>query len=407
MADNKAMADKALRVLAAAKRDWNEKPADNTPEFLEQELVFVGLTGMIDPVRPEVKPAIERCREAGIRPIMITGDHIDTAVAIAIQLGIITDKSQAITGAAMAEIPDEEFENTIGQFSVYARVQPEHKVRIVTTWKKKGFITAMTGDGVNDAPSIKSADIGIGMGITGTDVTKSAAGMVLQDDNFATIVSAVGEGRRIYDNIRKTIQFLLSSNLAEVVAVFIATIFGYTLLRPMHLLWINLIGDTFPAIALSMEEGESDLMKRKPRDDKESVFAGGVGLNVFLQGAYIGILTLIGFFVGLQFGGELHGTTMAFLTLSLTETVHSFNVRSLRHSVFTVKKQNKALWAAAIFSLVLTLAVVYIPPLASIFEFTVLGWQETLVAAGLSLSILPFVEVVKLISAAVEKAKKK
>ena len=366
-------------------------------------MVFIGLTGMIDPIRPEVKDAIELCKQAGIRPIMITGDHIDTAVAIAIQLGIITDKSQAITGADMAEISDEEFYEKVTQYSVYARVQPEHKVRIVTTWKKRGCITAMTGDGVNDAPSIKSADIGIGMGITGTDVTKSAAGMVLQDDNFATIVSAVGEGRRIYDNIRKTIQFLLSSNLAEVVAVFIATLFGHTLLRPMHLLWINLISDTFPAIALGVEEGEKDLMKRKPRNDRESVFAGGVGLNVVLQGVYIGLLTLAGFFLGRYVFGvssanpATYGTTMAFVTLSLTETVHAFNVRSLRHSLFSMKKQNVVLWGAMLFALALTLTVVYVPALATIFGFICIGWQASLACVGLALSIMLFVEICKLI----------
>ena len=238
---NKAMANEALRVLAVAYKDLDSVPEDVSPENIENNLVFIGLTGMIDPIRPEVKDAIAECKGAGIRAVMITGDHIDTAIAIAKQLGIITDASQAITGAEMAEMSDEDFYERIVEFSVYARVQPEHKVRIVNTWKKRGMITAMTGDGVNDAPSIKSADIGIGMGITGTDVTKGAADMVLQDDNFATIVSAVGEGRRIYDNIRKAIQFLLASNLAEVVAVFIATMCGFTLLKPMHLLWINLI----------------------------------------------------------------------------------------------------------------------------------------------------------------------
>ncbi|MBQ8320406.1 MAG: calcium-translocating P-type ATPase, PMCA-type [Clostridia bacterium] len=404
---NKAMADKALRVLACAYKTHQSVPTDFEPEDLENELIFIGLTGMIDPVRPEVKDAIALCKEAGIRAIMITGDHIDTAIAIATELGLVTDKSQAITGAEMAEIPDEEFEERITQYSVYARVQPEHKVRIVNTWKKRGCITAMTGDGVNDAPSIKSADIGIGMGITGTDVTKSAAGMVLQDDNFATIVSAVGEGRRIYDNICKTIQFLLSSNLAEVVSVFIATMFGYTLLRPMHLLWINLITDTFPAIALGMEEGESDLMKRPPRNDKESIFAHGLGINVVLQGIYIGLLTLAAFFIGVHFGGEEHGVTMAFLTLALTETVHSFNVRSLRHSVFFMKKQNKTLWGAAILSLVLTFSVVFIPPIAAIFDFTVIGWQELLVSLGLSLSVVAFSELSKVILGAIEKKKGK
>ena len=404
---NKAMADKALRVLACAYKMHETLPTDFEPQDIENDLIFLGLTGMIDPVRPEVKDAIALCKDAGIRAIMITGDHIDTAIAIATELGIITDKSQAITGAEMAEIPDEEFEERITQYSVYARVQPEHKVRIVNTWKKRGCITAMTGDGVNDAPSIKSADIGIGMGITGTDVTKSAAGMVLQDDNFATIVSAVGEGRRIYDNICKTIQFLLSSNLAEVVSVFIATMCGYTLLRPMHLLWINLITDTFPAIALGMEEGEKDLMQRPPRNDKESIFAHGLGVNVVLQGVYIGLLTLAAFFIGVHFGGEEHGVTMAFLTLALTETVHSFNVRSLRHSVFAMKKQNVTLWGAALLSLILTFSVVFIPPFAALFDFTVIGWTELLISIGLALSVVAFSEITKIILHAIEKKKGK
>ena len=412
LAANKGMANNALRVLAAAFKSYETLPADVAPETIENELVFVGLTGMIDPIRPEVKDAIVLCKDAGIRAVMITGDHIDTAVAIALQLGIITDKSQAITGAEMAAIPDEEFEERITQYSVYARVQPEHKVRIVNTWKKRGCITAMTGDGVNDAPSIKSADIGVGMGITGTDVTKGAADMVLQDDNFATIVTAVGEGRRIYDNICKTIQFLLSSNLAEVVAVFFATLLSplLTLLRPMHLLWVNLITDTFPAIALGMEDGESDLMKRSPRDDKEGIFSHGLGLNIILQGVYIGALTLIAFYIGVNLGGaamgNAYGSTMAFLTLALTETFHSFDVRSIRHSVFSIRKQNKYLWAAAIFSLVLTLSVVFIKPLAGIFKFAAIGWVELLICVGLSISVVLFTEVTKLIQNTISKRRK-
>ena len=408
LAENKRMADSALRVLAAAFKQYPAMPAFAKPEDIETDMVFVGLTGMIDPIRPEVKDAIVLCKEAGIRAVMITGDHIDTAIAIAMQLGIITDKSQAITGAEMAEIPDEEFYEKITQYSVYARVQPEHKVRIVNTWKARGCITAMTGDGVNDAPSIKSADIGVGMGITGTDVTKGAADMVLQDDNFATIVTAVGEGRRIYDNICKTIQFLLSSNLAEVIAVFFATLFTplLTLLRPMHLLWVNLITDTFPAIALGMEEGEADLMKRPPRNDKEGIFLHGLGLNILLQGAFVGILTLIGFYIGVSHGGEngqTYGSTMAFLTLALTETVHAFNVRSLRHSVFALKKQNKYLWAAAIFSLVLTLSVVFVAPLAAIFDFVAIGWTDLLICVGLAFSMLVFTEISKLIIRLIKK----
>jgi calcium-translocating P-type ATPase, PMCA-type len=412
---NKGMADRALRVLAAAYKKPDTVPQNFEPEDIEKDLTFVGLTGMIDPIRPEVKAAIAECKEAGIRPIMITGDHIDTAVAIAMELGIITDKSQAITGAALNEISDEEFEEKIGQYSVYARVQPEHKVRIVTTWKKKGYITAMTGDGVNDAPSIKSADIGVGMGITGTDVTKGAADMVLQDDNFATIVTAVGEGRRIYDNIRKAIQFLLSSNLAEVIAVFAATMLGFTLLRPMHLLWINLITDTFPALALGMEDGEHDLMKRKPRDDKEGIFAGGVGVNVALQGFFIGAITLLSYFIGhfIESGNwsidgvSPDGMTMAFLTLSMTEMFHSFNVRSIEHSVFSMKKQNKYLWGAFVFSFLLTLAVIYLPGINTAFEFAAISAKEYFIAIGLALTVIPFVEICKLVRRAVKKNKAK
>ena len=259
LAQNKAMADQALRVLAAAERRYDEMPQDQSPAALEHDLTFLGLAGMIDPIRPEVKAAIAECKTAGIRAVMITGDHRDTAVAIAKQLGILEHDDQAITGAQLNQISDEELDKTIDHYSVYARVQPEHKVRIVNAWKKRGCITAMTGDGVNDAPSIKSADIGVGMGITGTDVTKNVADMVLADDNFATIVGAVQEGRRIYDNIRKAIQFLLGSNMSEVLSVFIATLLGFVILEPVHLLWINLITDCFPALALGMEKGEPDL----------------------------------------------------------------------------------------------------------------------------------------------------
>ncbi|MBQ8406793.1 MAG: cation-translocating P-type ATPase, partial [Clostridia bacterium] len=404
LAANKDMADRALRVLAAAYKKYDTLPEDCSPEKIENGLVFVGLTGMIDPIRPEVKDAIEECKSAGIRPIMITGDHIDTAIAIAIQLGIIQDKSEAITGSAMAEIPDEQFEEDVKKYSVYARVQPEHKVRIVNTWKKLAKITAMTGDGVNDAPSIKSADIGIGMGITGTDVTKSAADMVLQDDNFATIVTAVKEGRRIYENIRKAIQFLLSSNLAEVLAVFITTMMGLTLLRPMHLLWINLITDTFPALALGMEDGEGDLMKQKPRPSKAGLFSGGLGVNVLLQGAFIAGMVTAAYFIGLRVD-ETYATTMAFVTLSLIENFHAFTVRSLNHSLFSVKKQNKFLWGALLLSLILTAAGIDIPPIAGLFEFAMLKWQSLLICLGLALAIVPFTEICKLIANLIKRKK--
>ena len=402
---NKQFADKALRVLACAYRDYDGKPQDLSPDSLECELCYVGLVGMIDPVRPEVKPAIDECRSAGIRPIMITGDHKDTAVAIAMQLGIITDRSEAITGAELDRISDEEFDTLVEKYSVYARVQPEHKTRIVNAWRKKGMVTAMTGDGVNDAPSIKNADIGVGMGITGTDVTKNVADMILADDNFATIVSAAGEGRRIYDNIRKAIQFLLASNLSEVLSIFFATLIGFTIFQPVQLLWINLITDCFPALALGMEKPEADVMKRKPRDSKEGIFAGGLGAAVFYQGTLVTLITLASYFIGhfLEAGNfdiheqSLHGTTMAFLTLAMCEVFHSFNMRSLRGSIFTIKGQNKWLWGAGLLSLVLTTVVVLIPPVAALFGMVAIGIEEFAIALALGFSIIPLVELVKLI----------
>ena len=412
MAANKAMADRALRVLAAAKRDWDEKPADNTPEFLEQDLVFLGLTGMIDPVRPEVKAAIEECRSAGIRAVMITGDHKDTAVAIAKELGIITDASQAITGAELDEISDDEICEFVKQYGVYARVQPEHKTRIVNAWKQNGAIVAMTGDGVNDAPSIKSADIGVGMGITGTDVTKNVADMVLADDNFATIVSAVDEGRRIYDNIRKAIQFLLASNMSEVLGVFCSTLMGFTLLNPVHLLFINLVTDCFPALALGMEKAEPDTMRRPPRDSKEGIFAGGLFGDIAYQGVLVTVLTILSYIIGNSFevgrfampvGVSDHGMTMAFLTMSMCEIFHSFNLRSQRKSIFSLKGQNKILWAAMIGSLLLTTAVLEVPFLANAFGFTPIGLTEYGIAMALAILVIPVVEIVKLIQRATAK----
>ena len=401
---NKEMADKALRVLCGAKREWEAMPSSTEPEFLESDLTYLGLSGMIDPVRPEVKAAIVECREAGIRPIMITGDHKDTAVAIAKELGIITDASQAITGAQLNEISDDQFFNDIEKYSVYARVQPEHKVRIVNGWKAKGMITAMTGDGVNDAPSIKSADIGVGMGITGTDVTKNVADMVLADDNFATIVSAVEEGRRIYANIRKAIQFLLASNLAEVLSIFFATLIGFTILKPVHLLWINLITDCFPALALGMEKSESDIMKNPPRDPKEGIFAGGMGFDVFFQGFIVTVLVMISYIVGhyvesgvWEFVDSADGTTMAFLTLSMVEIFHSLNMRSRRGSLFTLKTHNKFLFAAMIASLILTTAVIEIPALANAFDFTPIDLDEYCIALGLAVLIIPIMEIIKFI----------
>ena len=402
---NHAMADRALRVLAAAERRWDALPEDCSPANLEHELCFIGLTGMIDPVRPEVKAAIDECRRAGIRPIMITGDHKDTAVAIARELGIIDDASQAIEGRELNRLSDDELDRVIDKYSVYARVQPEHKVRIVSSWRRRGMITAMTGDGVNDAPSIKSADIGVGMGITGTDVTKNVADMVLSDDNFATIVDAVGEGRRIYDNIRKTIQFLLASNMSEVVGVFVATLMGFTLLNPVHLLFINLITDCFPALALGLERGEPDIMDRPPRKASDGIFAGGLGVDIAYQGVLIAVITLASYIIGhcmevghfaWPHGISYDGMTMAFLTMNMCEILHSFNMRSQRRSIFTLPGHNKLLWVAMLAALALTTIVLEVPAIAAAFGFTPVDWNEYAVALGLAILVVPIVELVKL-----------
>ena len=414
---NKEFADRALRVLACGYKQLSCVPEDQSPDNIENELVFCGLVGMIDPVRPEVKAAIEECRGAGIRPIMITGDHKDTAVAIALELGIIKDKSEAITGAELDDISDEDFKEKVTQYSVYARVQPEHKVRIVNAWKSRGMITAMTGDGVNDAPSIKSADIGVGMGITGTDVTKNVADMVLADDNFATIVSAVEEGRRIYDNIRKSIQFLLSSNLSEVMAIFTANLLGFTILKPVHLLWINLVTDCFPALALSMEKGEKNLMKRPPRKSSDGIFAGGVGFDVVYQGLFVTLLTLAAYFIGhfmeagrWEITESADGMTMAFLTMSMCEIFHSFNMRSQHGSTVSMLLHgsfNKYIFGSTVLSLITTALVIEVPFLADAFDFTTIDAREFFTALGLAFLIIPLVEIVKAIERAVIKNKAK
>lgn len=411
---NKAMADKALRVLACALRIWSAQPDDCEPETLEQQLCFVGLTGMIDPVRPEVKDAIDECKAAGIRAIMITGDHVDTAVAIAKELGILREGDRAVTGAQLSQMNDEEFEREFQNISVYARVQPEHKTRIVSAWRKAGYVTAMTGDGVNDAPSIKSADIGVGMGITGTDVTKNVADMVLADDNFATIVSAVEEGRRIYDNIRKSIQFLLASNASEVLSIFFATLLGFTILEPVHLLWINLITDCLPALSLAMEDADDDIMSRPPRKAKEGIFAGGMGFDIAYQGIMVSALVVIAYMIGHYIelgtwsiwhsGTSLHGMTMAFLTMNLTEIFHSFNMRSLHGSIFKKKGQNLYLWGSLLIALVLTCVVVFVPSVARVFSLADnFGLDEFAIAVALSLMSIVIVEIVKFIQRIVRK----
>lgn len=401
---NRAMTQKALRVLAGAVRRHDMQPADCSPAALEQGLCFVGLAGMIDPVRPEVVDAIAACRSAGIRPIMITGDHVDTASAIARELGILQGDAEAVTGAELSAMSDAEFQERFRNISVYARVQPEHKTRIVNAWRGAGSVTAMTGDGVNDAPSIKAADIGVGMGITGTDVTKNVADMVLTDDNFATIVGAVEEGRRIYDNIRKSVKYLLGSNLSEVLSIFTATLLGFTILKPVHLLWINLLTDTFPALALGTEPAEPGVMERPPRPAREGIFSGGVGTDVTYQGVVVTLLTLAAYFIGhfiesgvWEITNSPDGMTMAFLTMSMAEIFHSFNMRSHRGSVFALPQQNKGLWIAALASLALTTGVIYIPVLADAFGFTHIRFVEYAVALALAVLVIPIVELVKFV----------
>ena len=426
--NNKRMADKALRVLACAYKEHSATPADCSPEMLENDLVFIGLTGMIDPVRPEVKAAIEECRQAGIRPVMITGDHKDTAVAIGKELGIITDASQAIMGAELDKFSDEELKEQVTKYSVYARVQPEHKTRIVKAWKARGMVTAMTGDGVNDAPSIKAADIGIGMGITGTDVTKGTSDMVLADDNFATIVNAVEEGRKIYDNVLKVLQFQLSTNLSEVIIMFVASILHFTILSPVHLLWINMVTDSLPGLALGMEKAEGDIMRRKPRSTTDGIFSGGAGVDMVWQGIYLAIIEIAAYVIGYWlepsggvahsfagfFSGEpcVNAMAMAFLTVNFSEMMCAINMRSRQASIFSkdmLKKMNWWLVGAFVVTTALTLAAIYIPGLCSVFgiESGAFSTTELAISCGLSVSTIPVFELGKAIRRASAKRKAK
>lgn len=414
--ENKRMADKALRVLACACKTYSSAPSDYSPENLENDLVFIGLTGMIDPVRPEVKAAIEECRQAGIRPVMITGDHKDTAVAIGRELGIITNASEAIMGAELDKFSDEELKEEVVKYSVYARVQPEHKTRIVKAWKARGMVTAMTGDGVNDAPSIKSADIGIGMGITGTDVTKGVSDMVLADDNFATIVNAVEEGRKIYDNVLKVLQFQLSTNLSEVIIMFVASVLNFTILSPVHLLWINMVTDSLPGLALGMEKAEGDIMRRKPRSTKDGIFSGGAGVDMLWQGIYLSIIEIAAYVIGYWLepvGGAAHSfagffagnecvnaMAMAFLTVNFAEMMCAINMRSRQGSLFSahmLKNTNWWLVGAFVATTLMTLAAIYVPGLNSVFgiESGTFSWYELAISFGLALTTIPVFEIGK------------
>ena len=403
----KEYADRALRVLGLGYRLYEEKPANFDSENLENDLIYVGFTGMIDPCRDEVYDAIKECESAGIRPVMITGDHIDTAVAIGKDLGIITDASQAMLGSQLDSLTDEQLKEVVQKTSVFARVQPEHKTRIVRAFKDLGNVVAMTGDGVNDAPSIKAADIGVGMGITGTDVTKSVADMVLADDNFATIVNAVEEGRKINDNVRKVLQFQISSNMTEVLVVFISSIFALEVLSPTHLLWINMVTDSLPGLALGMEKAEEGVMKRKPRPSNESVFSNGAGLDIVLQGIYMSTIILTSFFIGYKMYGHLNGMTMAFLTINLAELFHAISMRTQRGSLIKLKTFNWWLFGALTLTFLLNIALIYVPAFEVLFDFAPINFTEFMIALALAFSVLPVLEVYKFIMRTIDKNKNK
>ncbi len=393
---NISMANKALRVLAFAYKDIKEIPKDITSDNVENDLVFAGLVGMIDPPREEVKHAVEKCKMAGIRPIMITGDYKITAVTIGKELGILDEGSTAIEGKELDEISDEELMKNIEKYSIYARVSPKHKVRIVKAWQSRGKIVAMTGDGVNDAPSLKRANIGCAMGITGTDVSKEASDMILTDDNFSTIVEAVEEGRNIYDNIKKSIHYLLSCNIGEVGVLFIALLFGLPRpLIPIHILWINLVTDSFPALSLGVNPPEKDIMNRKPRHPEESIFAQGLGVSIGVKGVIIGLVALLAFYTGWRYSLEV-GRTMTFLTLSLSQFGNSLSVRSLDKSLFKIGIfSNKHLLGAIAISSVLMLSVVFIPFLRDIFELTNLNLNQWIIVLLYSLIPLTLGEIFK------------
>ena len=404
------MSDDALRVLGVAFKDVDTEIA---PEEMEKDLVVVGIVGMIDPPRIEVKGSIEEAKRAGITPIMITGDHKNTAVAIAKELGIATDISQSLTGSEIDSIPDEKFAKEINNYRVFARVSPEHKVKIVRAFKKQGNIVSMTGDGVNDAPSLKSADIGVAMGITGTDVSKGASDMILTDDNFTTIVHAIEEGRNIYNNIKKTIMFLLSCNLGEVLCVFFATVFGWAMpLVPTQLLWVNLITDTLPAISLGMDPGDKDVMNRKPRDPKESFFAEGAGMRAIVGGVLIGILTLVAFYLGIIHSGDVpikeakdgteivtYGRTMAFIVLTFSQLFYSLSMRNSKKTIFEVGFfGNMFLIISIIISIILQVLLISIPPIAKMFKVTALDPSHWGMVIGLSLIPFAINEIIKVVT---------
>ena len=399
---NKEMATQALRVLAIAYKYIDQVPETMDPESVEFDFVFAGLVGMIDPERKEAAVAIQVAKEAGIRTVMITGDHRDTAQAIAKRLGILRPDQEdgVLTGAELNEISDEELARTIEDYSVYARVSPEHKVRIVKAWQADGKVVSMTGDGVNDAPSLKQADIGVGMGITGTEVSKGASDMVLADDNFETIVVAIEEGRKVFSNIQKAVQYLLSANFGEVMTLFIATMAGWSILEPIHILWINLVTDVFPAITLGMEDAEADIMKHPPRGKSSNFLSNGVLPSIYYQGFFEGGVTLFVYWYATHVAGwgVPTGETMAFASLGLIQLFHAFNVKSVYKSLATVGVfKNKMFNIAIVVSALMLLSVLVIPGLTTVFSVTVLNLEQWLVVLAAAFSIVPFVEIAKVI----------
>lgn len=402
---NHQLAAQALRVLAFAYRPVSTIPVEMVSDQVEQDLIFAGFVGMIDPERPEVAGAVAEAKSAGIRPLMITGDHADTAKAIAVRLGIIDANDQAgvITGAQLDALSDAEFSNQVEQYSVYARVAPEHKVRIVNAWQQKGKVVAMTGDGVNDAPALKAADIGVGMGITGTEVSKGASDMVLADDNFSTIVVAVREGRKVFANIQKAIQYLLSANLGEVLTLFVMTMMGWQILAPVHILWINLVTDTFPAIALGLEPAEKNIMQQKPRGRSSNFLSGGVFGNIIYQGLFEGGLTLLVYWLALTFPVHANATqmhadalTMAFATLGLIQLFHAFNSKSIHGTIFTGQLfKNRAFNWAILAAFILLAATIAIPGFNGLFHVTTLSGFQWLIVLSAGVAMILIVEVVK------------
>ena len=399
---NKEMATQALRVLAMAYKVIDTLPETVDTDSIEHDLIFAGLVGMIDPERKEAAAAIKVAQSAGIRTIMITGDHRDTAQAIAKRLGILRPDQEdgVLTGGELNDISDEELERTVETYSVYARVSPEHKVRIVKAWQKNGKVVSMTGDGVNDAPSLKQADIGVGMGITGTEVSKGASDMVLADDNFETIVVAVEEGRKVFANIQKAVQYLLSANFGEVMTMFVATMAGWSILEPIHILWINLVTDVFPAIALGLEEAEADIMNHPPRGKSSNFLSNGVLPSIFYQGFFEGGITLFVFWYATHIAnwGNPVGETMAFATLGLIQLFHAFNVKSVYKSLGTVGAfKNKMFNYAILVSAVMLLSVMVIPGLTTVFDVAILTTEQWLFVVGAAFSIVPIVEIAKAI----------